>query len=138
MLDLEARRRFSLYAESTKTNGYGFQAYLIETKVLPFAEQQLDQVLAEKANFEFEIGQQRLEAVINLNGKRKRWNWKERAESVGMSKQYDFNYGHTSRLLHATPVSFCTAQKNLEVMEMLTFLDYVFVALLDLIELVEE
>jgi hypothetical protein len=138
ILDQEARRRFSLYAEAAKTNGYGFQAFLIETKVLPLAEEGKTQVLAEKAEFEAQIGQPRLDAVINLNGKRKRWNWKERAASVGMSEQYDFIYSYTSRLLHATPVSFYTNQKNLEVIEMLTFLDYVYVSLLDIIELTEK
>ena len=57
------------------------------------------------------------------------------SESVGMSKQYDFIYSYTSRLLHATPVSFYTNQKNLEVIEMLMFLDYVYVSLLDIVEL---
>lgn len=134
-IDQEARRRFSLYADAVKTNGYGFQAFLIETKMLPLAEDQLNQVMAEKAKFAAQIGRPRLDAVINLNGKRKRWNWKDRAASVGMSEQYDFIYGYTSRLLHATPVSFCTNQKNLETMEMLTFLDYVYVSLLDVIDL---
>jgi hypothetical protein len=95
-IDQEARRRFSLYAEAAKTNGYGFQAFLIETRVLPVVEEQLNQVLAEKAKFKVQVGQLRLDAVIHLNAKRKRWNWRERAASVGMSEQYDFIYGYTT------------------------------------------
>src|ERR1700722_10681293 len=59
------------------------------------------------------------------------------AKSVGMDKQYDFIYSHTSRMLHATPFSFIVNQKNLELNETHMFLEYVYVSLLDMIELVE-
>jgi len=42
LIDQEARRRFSLYAEEAKTNGYGFQAFLIETKILPVYKKQVN------------------------------------------------------------------------------------------------
>lgn len=37
-VDAEARRRFSLFLDDAKTNGYGFQAYLVEKKAIPQAE----------------------------------------------------------------------------------------------------
>ncbi len=52
-----------------------------------------------------------------------------------MAEAYNFIYGYTSRLLHATPTSFYTAKKNLEMEEMETFLEFCYVTLLDLVEI---
>ena len=43
-VDRMAARRFSLYAEQAKRNGYGFQAQLVETKVLPQVAQNVAEV----------------------------------------------------------------------------------------------
>jgi hypothetical protein len=40
-------------------------------------------------------------------------------------------------MLHATPYSFAVNQKNLEVVEVHIFLEYVYVSLLDVLEAVE-
>ncbi len=55
-----------------------------------------------------------------------------------MIEQYEFLYSYTSRLLHATPVSIFTNQKNLEPEEMRLFLEYVYVSMLDALELGEK
>jgi hypothetical protein len=67
-----------------------------------------------------------------------KWDWSQRANEVGMQNQYEFLYRYTSRLLHATPTSFFTDQKNLEPPEVIVFLDYVYVSLLDCLELAEK
>ena len=54
-----------------------------------------------------------------------------------MLDEYSFIYGYTSKLLHATPASLTTDQKNLEANEMGVFLRYIYVRLLDVIEMAE-
>jgi len=60
-------------------------------------------------------------------------SWKQRATLAGMSEEYEFIYSYTSRLLHATPPSITTDQKNLEIGEMEMFLRYVRVRIADLV-----
>jgi hypothetical protein len=66
------------------------------------------------------------------------WQWKQQAASVGMSDQYEFIYSFTSRLLHATPVSLTTNQKLLEPEEMHRFLEYIYVSILDIVDLAKQ
>ena len=135
-IDLRARRHFSLYARDARSNGYGFQAFLIENKAIPVAQKQLSEIQKEWSVFESKVGKDEIDRITkNSKGTRTRWNWKRHAESVGMSDQFEFIYGYTSRLLHAHPVSFYTNQKNLEPREMETFLEYTYVSMLDIIAL---
>ena len=39
IIDAEAARRFSLYAEEARINGYGYQAHLVETQAIPQIEE---------------------------------------------------------------------------------------------------
>lgn len=55
-----------------------------------------------------------------------------------MSEQFEFVYAYTSRLLHATPTSMTTNQKNLEWNEIGAFLDFLYVSILDAIEMSEK
>ena len=66
-----------------------------------------------------------------------KWNLKDHARSVGMDQAYDLIYSYTSRLLHAAPFSILTDQKNLEPSEMVLFLDYMYVSMLDVLDLSE-
>ena len=66
------------------------------------------------------------------------WRWKEQAAIVGMSDQFEFIYSFTSRLLHATPVSLTTNQKLLEPDEMHIFLEYIYVSILDIVDLAKQ
>ncbi len=52
-----------------------------------------------------------------------------------MKHEYDFIYAYSSRLLHATPASLMTNEKNLEPAEMWVFLKYIRVRLLDVIDI---
>jgi hypothetical protein len=131
-VDRRARREFNLYADQAKVNGYSFQAFLLREKGLPQVEERMAIVAKEQADFE-----SRVPGNIRPLTKQ-RWNWKAQAESVGMGKQYEFIYSHTSRMLHATPFSFAVHQKNLEFEEVHMLLEYLYVSLLDSVETVEK
>lgn len=135
IVDLKARRKFALYRRAATINGYGFQAHLIRKEVVKTARDQLDQLLVSKVEFETRVTKQIIDLeTLNSSGRRKRWNWRDEAASVGMIEAYDFIYGYTSRLMHATPTSIYTVKKNLEMEEMETFLEFCYVTLLDLVE----
>jgi hypothetical protein len=130
--DEDAARKFSLYAEQARQNGYGFQAHLVETKVVPMHAKTHDEVEREFRTFESQLDRS-VSALIP-----KRWNWKEQAEKVGMGKEYEFIYLYTSLLMHATPVSVTTDQKNLELNEVRMFLKYIRVRIVDAVKLAED
>jgi hypothetical protein len=128
-VDRKARRAFSLYAEDAKLNGFGFQAHLIEKQVIPQVNGHIR---------ELEAKQKALATTCTASVRKKlkeRWNWKAEARLSDMQAQYEFIYSFTSRLLHATPSSIFTDQKNLEVSEMVMFLDYIYVSMLDVLDL---
>ena len=128
-IDRKARRYFSLYAEDAKQNGFGFQARLIGKQAIPQVNAQIR---------ELEANQKALTTTCTASVRKKlkeHWNWKAEARCVDMQAQYEFIYSFTSRLLHATPSSIFTDQKNLEVSEMVMFLDYVYVSMLDVLDL---
>lgn len=131
-MDTEAVRRFSIYATSARTNGYEFQAHLVETKALPPLLKALADIGAERAKFE---------ATVSLDIKALRpvrWQWRSMAQRVGTADEYDYIYSFASKLLHATPASITTDQKNLESSEMEVFLKYVDVTIADILALAEE
>ena len=128
-IDRRARRAFSLYAEDAKQNGFGFQAHLMRKQATPQINAQIDELEAERAAF--------VESCAPAVRKKieEKWNWKAKSRSVGMQEQYEFIYSYTSRLLHATPSSIYTDQKNLEMQEMVMFVDYIYVSMLDVLDL---
>ncbi|HKF51191.1 MAG TPA: hypothetical protein VKB26_02675 [Candidatus Acidoferrales bacterium] len=131
-IDEEAARKFSLYAEQAKTNGYAFQAHLVEIKVLPEYSKAVAGLEKKLKDFENDTPSDIKALVPN------RWRWDKEAERVGMRDEYDFIYGYASRLLHATPASLTTNQKNLEPDEMRVFLKYIRVRSTDVIEMAEK
>jgi hypothetical protein len=130
-IDGQARRSFSLYAKQAKTNGFGFQAHLLRTQGISELEDQILTVSAERNDFDERCRPEVLKLAQS------RWDWSKRASEVNMQNQYEFLYRYTSRLLHATAGSVFTDQKNLELAEILVFLDYVYVTMLDSLELAE-
>lgn len=91
-IDEEAARKFSLYAEQAKTNGYAFQAHLVETKVLPEYSKAVAGLEQKLKDFENDTPSETKALVPN------RWRWDRQAECVGMRDEYDFIYGYASRL----------------------------------------
>lgn len=130
-IDRRARRAFSLYAHDAKRNGYGFQAHLIRKKAIPQIVAQIEQLEAEEKAFITKF------PTLVRKKLKDRWNWKAEAGRVGMLAQYEFIYSFTSRLLHATPASIFTDEKNLEAPETLLFLDYIYVSMLDALDLAD-
>jgi hypothetical protein len=130
-IDRKASRIFSLYAEQAQSNGYDFQAHLVETKVLPEYSKAIADLKQKLDAFERNTPSD-VRCLVP-----KRWNWRDQAERVDMKDEYDFIYAYASRLLHATPASLTTNQKSLEPDEMRAFLKYIRVRLLDIIEMAE-
>lgn len=128
-IDAQAARHFSIYAAQAKTNGYGFQSHLIEKQVIPQVDQSIDELEREKAKFS-ENAHQEVKSLIP-----ERWQWRQMAQKVDLVEEYDFIYTMSSKLLHATPASITTNQKNLELFEIEMFLRYIRVKLMDIIEL---
>ena len=120
-VDEELALKFALYSDDVAHNGYAFQAHLIESKVLGSIVER-----AELARSSYErIRAAWKDSVEPFPINFKKWNWKEMSKFVGMEGEYDIIYSYTSRLLHASPHSLTTDQKNLADAEVLMFLRYV-------------
>jgi hypothetical protein len=128
-VDAKASRRFSLYLDDARTNGYGFQAHLVEKQAIPKAERALERIAEEIQEFN-----RRVPADIR-NLASGRWQWRTMANLAGIENEHDYIYSYASKLLHATPASITTDQKNLEMAEMRLFARYIHAKLLEIIEL---
>jgi hypothetical protein len=128
-VDAEASRHFSLYLDDAKTNGYGFQAYLVEQKAIPPLEAAIGEIERELLEFVQWIP----EDVRALA--KGRWQWRSMSEKAGILDEYDYIYSYASKLLHATPASLTTDHKNLEIQEVCIFLRYVYVKMLEITDL---
>ena len=133
-IDFEARRHFIAYAADAKVNGDGFQAHLIRKKAVAAAQADLDAMRQVRLHFVDRFGQ----SLIDEAGGVSKWRWFDSAKAVDMEPEYQYIYRYTSRLLHATPTSFYTTSKTLELTEMRLFLEYVYVRLLDVIDVVTD
>jgi hypothetical protein len=131
-LDRRARRAFALYAAAATFNGYGYQAHLIRTQAIPRHRAQLDAIEQRIAAFRQNVGDHdRAERYLG------KWNWRGEAQRVQMVEQYDFLYRLTSRLLHATPMNVVTEKELLDG-ERIALLEYIVVAVIDLLEAVDQ
>ena len=125
-VDDEASLHFSIFAEDAKTNGYGYQAYIIESQAVPATK---DAIL--------EIEQQIKDIPEHIQ-KFNKGTWRKMAERAGMVDEYDYIYSYVSKLLHATPASITTDQKNLQYREVCMFLRYIRLKLQKIIDLSRE
>ncbi|MBB1275294.1 hypothetical protein H5088_01680 [Pseudoalteromonas sp. SR43-3] len=131
-IDDKADRHFSIYAEQAKSNGYSFQAHLVENKQLPIITSSIAELENEKTSFLSSIPDD-IKLLIP-----KRWNWCDMAKKVDLGDEYEYIYSYTSKLLHATPSSITTNQKNLELSEINIFLKYVRVKINDILSLAKQ
>jgi hypothetical protein len=131
-IDVEAARRFSIYAQAARTNGYGFQAYLVEEKALPPVRDAIAAIAAERTTFESRVPGD-IKALCA-----ERWQWRAMAQKIGRADEYDYLYSFASKLLHATPASITTNQKSLDPSEIELFLRYIDVTISDVIGLASE
>lgn len=128
-IDAMASRHFSLYLEDAKTNGYGFQAYLVEKKAIPPIESAINELKNELLEFEKHVQTD----VRDLA--RQRWQWRGMSKLAGIEHEHDYIYSYASKILHATPASLTTDQKNLEIQEVCLFLRYIHVKILEIADL---
>lgn len=150
-IDAEASRRFSIYAKDAQTNGYEFQAHLVETKAVPQIEQALTEIALERNKFDATVPQDVKDLIPS------RWQWRRMAKTadlgllaarddesswdrrvVALTDEYDYIYSFASKLLHAEPVSITTDDKNLELAEIQVFLKYIDVKMADVEILAQE
>jgi len=131
-VDIEAYKKFSIYIDDAKINGYGFQAYLVETKAIPQVQRAIAEIEKKLSEFQLHVDTE----IMNIIPKR--WNWRQMAQKVGKEEEYDYIYTYTSKLIHATPASLTTNQKNLELSEVYIFLRYIYVNLCEIIALAKK
>ena len=129
LVDAEASRQFSIYLDDARTNGYSFQAYLVEKKAIPQVEAAISQIDEELREYDKKVPQnvKRLE--------KGRWQWRRMAEKAGIVHEHDYIYSYASKLLHATPASLTTDQKNLELHEVCLFLRYIYVKIIEIMDI---
>jgi hypothetical protein len=128
-IDLKARSAFSIYADQAKTNGYGFQAHLIEQQAIPQHKGQIA-VLTEHMEELLKAVPAGIAPQLQAEFQEKpiRWNWADRALKLGMNSEYKFLYAFTSRLLHSTPLSLVTPAA-LDLQERCLLLDYIYLTI---------
>ena len=117
-IDQVAARTFCEHFPEAQVNGFGFQAEILERHVIPEVSREIEQIDHEMRVIERTLPKRALTRT------KQRWNWKDKAKEVGLQDDYEYIYTYCSRLLHATPFSVTTDQKNLEYIEVLTFLRY--------------
>lgn len=124
-VDSKARNSFSIYAAYAKHNGYSYQAYLIKTKVIPHHEERISVLRKHLDDLKESHSEAELSKLKEL-GVSARWNWCDKAKSVGMADHYYFLYAFTSRSLHCTAMNIITP-KALDDSERHLLLDYIFI-----------
>jgi Family of unknown function (DUF5677) len=128
-VDEEASRKFSLYLDDAKINGYGFQAHLVEKKAIPTIKETINVIEKEIKRFNNSLSKKQKKIFP------KQWRWRQMADKVGLLTEYDYIYCYASKLLHATPASLTTDQKNLEFKEVYLYMRYIYSKLHEIIEL---
>jgi hypothetical protein len=115
--------RFMLYRKEASTNGYGFQAHLLRTKVIPEHQQRLTLHKQEQEEFK-ESWPNLVQEFGYKNDNKFTWNWKVQAAEAELSQEHEFLYSYVSRLLHAKPSSISAAPNDLSTDEILIFQAY--------------
>ncbi|MDZ5730931.1 hypothetical protein SPG90_20740 (plasmid) [Enterobacter sp. D2] len=127
-IDNMASRKFSIHAAQARTNGYGFQAHLIQKNQLPEVESSLETVKKDIEKFNSSVSSD-VKQLLRY------WNWKDYATETNHAEDYDYIYTFTSRMLHAVPVNITTNHPFLSNDEMIIFLKYINVKIADINEL---
>jgi len=79
--DRKARRNFCMYADQAKTNGHGFQAFLIERQILLKLHAKLEECTKERAKRLGSVNA-RPPAGTKWEKQEQSWQWKQQAASV--------------------------------------------------------
>ncbi|TFY93479.1 hypothetical protein DYL61_13680 [Pseudomonas nabeulensis] len=132
MIDNVAARKFSIYADQAVHLGYSTVASMLEAEAMPQVKASIKAIKKEKASFVSALPDD-IKALASTP-----WSWSKMAKFVGMGDEYGYIYTFTSTLMHATPASLTTDQKNLELHEMLIFFKFINIKFLDAIEASEK
>jgi len=90
IIDEKADRIFSIHAGQAKTNGYGFQAYLITEKQLPEIIDSIKKSMQKKKNHNLNIS----DDIIKIVKSRKSWG--DKANLTNLYDDYHFVYSFSS------------------------------------------
>ena len=129
-VDALAARKFSVFAEDAKQNGYGFQAVLVES-LIAAAEARLATNKQTLEQFQRSLS----DTTKRLIEKKRPWS--KKCKTAGLIDEYRFVYSMTSRFLHASPIGISTNQKHLTIEELNTLLKFINVKTQDCIALAE-
>lgn len=136
-LDDMVRREFSLFAEQATYNGYSYQAAILRRRAIPAYEAERLKAHAEREALFADLPALLDPKLLKLaTGGASQWNWRARAVEAHLGRRYDFLYGYTSRLLHATPLNLVT-EKALSELEARIILDYIVVVGADILDEIE-
>ncbi len=128
-IDAQAKRKFFIFAHQAITDtGFAFQAHLLRTKAIPSIIADIEKLKL----IQSKLAQKMTIAKVEIPS---RWNWKDKANLVDLSADYDFIYSYTSRFMHAIPYSMFVAQKNMDPQEIIVFLEYINVSILDILDM---
>jgi len=116
--------KFMLYRKEASNNGYGFQAHLLRTKVIPEYLQRLTLHKQEQEGFK-ERWPNLVQEFGYKNDNKFSWNWKAQAAEAELSQEHEFLYSYVSRLLHAKPSSISAVPNDLNTDEILIFQAYI-------------
>jgi hypothetical protein len=130
-IDAIAARAFSVFSDDARHNGYGYQAHLVETQSILQIEGYISDIASRADRLKERL-------AVEASDLPKIWKWRPMAELAGVAHEHDYIYAYASKLIHATPASVLTDQKNLEPQEMYIFLRYIHTKLHDAIDLAEK
>lgn len=130
LIDAQAARCFAIYLDEARSNGYGHQSHLVKNQAIPRTQAVIEELKQKILELEAGVSQD-VQPFFSL----KKWEWRGMSEKAGILQEYDYIYCYASKLLHATPVSITTDEKNLERVETCMFLRYILVKMLDIIHL---
>lgn len=128
----EAARNFSIYAEQAMMYGYQNQVEMIRNLAIPQAKSRLDELRLEQRTFDIHVLPKIKDIWFDKNNKKRKWNWRDMANRVGIGFEYEYIYSFSSKMLHATPSSISTDQVNLTPEEFIIFMRYIDAKLADL------
>lgn len=119
--DSDFEKQMTVFSEGFRENGFGYQAHLLETQVLPKYKEELQIIIKQlnEASKEilkdkiacslFDFRKQKSRVFKQFKDDRK---WREKANDAGLTQDYDFLYNISSSLIHSTSYSILTTQNT--------------------------
>lgn len=118
-VDVNLEQNTFMFDDDVKNNGYSFQAYLIENKIIKYFKEQIDFVKKSKDEKARELYKCEFinKLYPNINQYTELFNltkesrpWQKKAIDVNLGHEYETIYELTSSLMHFTAYSFFTVK----------------------------